>query len=142
MAGYMKKQNGHVYDGSHLAGEELANGVFVEIAADGVKKVTAAGDMQLRIVEKTTLWKKPALVLDVIAEGVKEVYLTENEWDVYDNMDYDTADYTVKTGKLVKMHRPLVGEQLIVSVEKDLFETLNEADIVTPAAGGTVAKKS
>lgn len=98
--------------------------------------------MKLRVVEKTTLWRLPALVLDVILEGNDEVYLTENEWDVWDNMDYNTAEYTVKAGKPVKMHRPLLGEQMIVTVAEGLYETLKVGDKVTPAATGTVAKAS
>lgn len=56
MAGYMKKLNGHVYDGANIAAEALENGVFTEITADGVKKITATKDTVLRVVEKTTLW--------------------------------------------------------------------------------------
>lgn len=62
MAGFMKKLQGHVYDGSHVAATKLANGVFVEITSTGVKALAAAGDMVLRIAEKTTLWQMPALV--------------------------------------------------------------------------------
>ena len=56
MAGYMRKLNGHVYDGANVAAEALENGVFAEITADGVKKVTAAKDTVLRVAEKTLLW--------------------------------------------------------------------------------------
>lgn len=67
MAGYMKKLNGHVYDGAHVAAVELANGVFAEInSANKVALASAAKDMELRIVEKTTLWGMSALILDVI----------------------------------------------------------------------------
>ena len=41
MAGYVTKLVGHVYDGANLSAEALINGVFAEITANGVKKVTA-----------------------------------------------------------------------------------------------------
>lgn len=67
MAGYMKKLNGHVYDGAHVAAVALTNGVFAEINAQNkVALASAAKDMKLRVVEKTTLWTKPAVILDVI----------------------------------------------------------------------------
>lgn len=141
MAGYMKKLNGHVYDGAHYAAEELANGVFAEIDAQNkVAKTTANKDMQLRVVEKTTLWTMPAVILDVVKEGTDEVYFVENEWEVYEDAgEYNTAEYTVKADHAVKMHRPLVGEQLIMTVDSVLYAALTEGAMVKPAAGGTVA---
>ncbi len=68
------------------------------------------------------------------------MFLVENEWDVRDNEDYDTAKYTCKVGDYVKMHRPLVGEQLIVTVDDTLYAAIAVGDTVKPAAGGTVAK--
>ena len=44
MAGYVTKLVGHVYDGANLSAEALINGVFAEITAAGVKKITAAKD--------------------------------------------------------------------------------------------------
>lgn len=61
MAGYVTKLMGHVYDGANLSGEKLTNGVFAEITADGVKKVTAAKDTLMRVEEKTELWGNPAV---------------------------------------------------------------------------------
>ena len=140
MAGYMTKLNGHVYDGAHVAAEKLQNGVFVEITADGVKKIAAAKDTKLRVQEKTTLWGMDALILDVVTCGADEIYFVENEWDINDNEDYDTAKYECNIGDFVKMHALLKGEQLIMTVAADLFGTLNEGDVVNPAANGTVAK--
>lgn len=31
MAGYMRRLNGHIYEGMYAAGETLANGVFAEL---------------------------------------------------------------------------------------------------------------
>lgn len=61
MAGYVTKLMGHVYHGENTSAEALTNGVFAEITADGVKKITAAKDTILRIEEKTELWGNPAL---------------------------------------------------------------------------------
>lgn len=141
MAGYMKKLNGHVYDGAHVAAVELTNGVFAEInTQDKVALTSAAKDMVLRVVEKTTLWTKPAVILDVVKEGSDEVYFVENEWEVYEDAgEYNTAEYSVKAGHAVKMHRPLVGEQLIMTVADTLYNTLSVGAKVKPAANGTIA---
>lgn len=142
MAGYVTKLVGHIYDGAHFAGEELENGMFVEIAEDGtVKKVTAAKDTILRVAPdgKEDLWGMNALRLDVVSVGDDEVYFLENEWDVNDAAQYDTAQYTVEAGNPVKMKRLLPGEQVIMSVAGTLFTTLEVNDAVQPTSGGTVA---
>lgn len=141
MAGYMRKLNGYVYDGAHVAGEALANGVFAEITANGVKKITSAGAMELRVQEKTTLWGMNALVLDVVDPGTDEIYFVENEWDINDNTDYNEAEYACKIGDYVKMHRPVINDQLVLTVADALYASLSEGDIVTPASGGSVAAK-
>lgn len=142
MAGYFRKLNGHVYNGEFEAGEKLENGVFVEIVSGVVKKTSGVKDTILRIADKTTLWGMDAIVLDVVSVGADEVFFTENEWDINDNEDYDTAKYSVKVGTLVKMRRPTVGEQVIMTVDGTLFGTLAVGDSVKPAADGTVAKAS
>lgn len=140
MAGYFKKLNGHVYDGSHLAGEALTNGNFVTITANGVKKTTAAKDPTFRVADKTTLWGNKAIVLDCIASGDDEVFMVENEFDHADICNYNDADFTVPVGAYVKMRRPVAGDQIIITVGDTLFAGLNVNDVVTPAADGTVAK--
>lgn len=142
MAGYFRKLNGHVYNGEFEAGEKLENGVFVEIVSGVVKKTSGVKDTILRIADKTTLWGMDAIVLDVVSVGADEVFFTENEWDINDNEDYDTAKYSVKVGTLVKMRRPTVGDQVIMTVDGTLFGTLAVGDSVKPAADGTVAKAS
>lgn len=141
MAGYFRKLNGHVYNGEFTAAEKLQNGVFVEITTDGVKKITGTKDTILRVADKTTLWGMDALVLDVVTTGNDEVFFVENEWDINDNEDYDTAKYECEVGAFVKMRRPTVGDQLIMTVENTLYSSLNTSDMVQPAANGTVAKK-
>ena len=139
MAGYMRKLQGHVYDGAHIAAEELTNGLFVEINAEGkVAKTAAAKDTVLRVAEQTELWGMPAIVADVVSVGADEVFFVENEWEIYRDKDYNTAEYAVPAGHYVKMHRPLPGEQLIFTVTEELYATLTEGKKIKPAADGTV----
>ena len=114
--------------------------MFVEITADGVKAIADAKDAKFRVQEKTSLWGMDALILDVVACGADEYYFVENEWDINDNEDYNTAKYECKVGAYVKMHAPLKGEQLIMTVSEDVFAAVAEGDMVVPAAGGAVAK--
>lgn len=140
MAGYMRKLNGHVYDGNYEAAEALPNGVFAELNAEfGVQHTSAAKDTKLRVIEKTALWGVSALVLTVVAIGEDEVFFVENEWDINDNAPYDKTKYMAQPGTLVRMHRPLVGEELIMTVADTLYDSLDVGDLVTPAANGTVA---
>jgi hypothetical protein len=107
-----------------------------------VKKITAAKDTLLRVEEKTELWGLPALRLNVTGVGNDEVYFVENEWEINDNAEWNEADYTLPTGKYVRMKRLVPGEQVIMSVDSTMFAALAVGDTVQPASGGTVAKKS
>lgn len=140
MAGYVTKLMGHVYDGANVSAEALTNGVFAEITNDGVKRTSAVKDTILRVEEKTELWGNPALRLNVISAGVNEVYFVENEWDVDENAEWNEADYTLPTGKYVRMKRLLPGEQVLMTVDSTLYGSLSEGDLVQPATDGTVAK--
>lgn len=144
MAGYMKKLNGYVYDGEHVANAAMANGIFVEIdgTTSKVKPIATAGDTEFRVDEKTTLWMKPAIVLNVIKEGDLEQYFLENEFDLKDVLNYDSADYQCKAGEYCRMHRPVINDQLIMTVDSTLYAALAVGDVVKPAVGGSVAKKS
>ena len=140
MAGYMTKLMGYVYDGAHIAAENLQNGVLAVIAADGVK-VATTGDAAFRVAPegKTTLWGMPALTLDV-TKACDELFLVENEWEINDNEEYDTSKYELKAGKLVRMHRLVAGDQFIMTVAEEVYNAANEGDAMAVAAGGTVAK--
>lgn len=145
MAGYMNRLNGHIYDFQHKSGVNgLANGMFVKIDTNGDVILTADDcDTKLKVVEKTTLWRKDALVLDVIAVGADEIFLVENEWEVYEDAgEYNTAEYTVDKGHYVRMHRPLIGERMIITVEHSLAETLAVGDTLKVTTAGLVAKAS
>lgn len=107
---------------------------------DGVKKVTAAKDTKLRVDEKTELWGQPAVVLNVTGVGSDDVYFVENEWEIDENAEWNEANYTLPTGKYVRMKRLLPGEQVIMTVDSTLYAALSVGDAVQPAAGGTIAK--
>ena len=140
MAGYFRRAEAWNYDGVNKAGEELSNGLFVEITANGVKKITAAGDAEFRVKEKTSLWGLPALVLVCVNAGTKEIYFTENETENYgDKGDFNDAEYVIAKDKYVKMRRPNINDELIMSVDDTLYASINEGDTVSPAAGGFVA---
>lgn len=144
MAGYMTKLVGSdgIYDGSYKAGEALTNGIFVNIAADGtVKKLVGAGSIEMRVREKTTLWGLPAVILDVVVEGDGTAYFVE-QVNPGVHEEFDDINNVIKIGEFVRMHKPLLGEQLIMSVTSEVLATLTEGDTAKPAAGGTIAKKS
>ena len=140
MAGYFQRHDGHVYEGAYKAGETLENGVFAEITANGVKKITAAGDAEFRIEEKTTLWGLPAVRLTCTGEGTKEHYFVENEIENYgDKGDFNDAEYSVPEGHYVKRRRANINDQLIMTVDATAYASLNVGDTVSPAAGGSIA---
>lgn len=141
MAGYFRRAEAWNYDGSNKAGETLANGVFVSITATGVKKLTAAGTTEFRVKEKTTLWGLPAVVLVCTKDGGEE-YLVENEFEDYGTGDINYAEHTVPAGHYVKMRRPNINDEIIVSVTSTVLATLAVDDTVTPASGGSIVKKS
>lgn len=141
MAGYFRRAEAWNYDGVNKAGEELANGLFVEItAANGVKKLTAAGDAEFRVKEKTSLWGLPAVVLVCTSVGTGEVYFTENEFENYgDKGDFNNAEYSVPVGHYVKMRRPNINDELVMSVDDSTYAAVSVGDTVSPAAGGSIA---
>lgn len=140
MAGYMKKLNGHVYEGSYKASVALENGMFAELNDGTVRKTSATKDTIMRVSAKTTLWGVNAVVLDVTSVGADEIFLVENEWDVAEGQDYNTATYACKVGDYVKMHRPTIGEQLILTVGSALYAGLAVGDSVKPTTDGTIVK--
>ena len=143
MAGYFRKLVGRVYDGSHVAAADLTNGTFVGLDTDGKVVALAAADNAtvLRCVEKTELWGLNALVLDVVDVGA-EAYMVENDFPVEENGEYDETVFTVKAGELVKMKRPLHGEQIVISVSNDIYSAANVNGLFTLAKGGTIVAKA
>lgn len=143
MAGYFRRAEAWNYDGANKAGETLPNGVFVSITNTGVKKLTSAGSAEFRVKEKTSLWGLPAVVLVCTDEGSGEHYFVENEFENYgDKGDFNEAEYTVPTGHYVKMRRPNLNDELVMSVDSTTYAALSVGDTAKPASGGGIAKKS
>lgn len=141
MAGYFRRAEAWNYDGANKAFEELTNGLFVYIdGANGVKKVASAGTARFRVKEKTTLYGLPAVVLVCTDAGTDEHYMVENEFEIYGEGDYDLSTYSIPAGHYVKMRRPNVNDELIVSVTSTVLATLNVGDTVKPTTGGTIVK--
>ena len=143
MAGFYRKSEAWNYEGAFKAGATLTNGLFVYIdGANGVKPIAEAGDAEFRVQEKTTLWGLPAVVLVCTDAGTKVHYVVENEFEDYGTGDINYAEYTVPAGHYVKMRRPNINDEIIVSVTSTVLGTLAVGDIVKPASGGSIAKKS
>ncbi len=143
MAGYFRRAEAWNYDGYNKAYEELPNGIFVYVdGSNGVKKLGSAGSAEFRVLEKTTLWGLPAVVMVCTDEGSNEHYFVENEFEDYGDKDFDQTTYTVPAGSYVKMRRPNINDELIMSVTSEVLATLAVGDTVKPASGGSIAKKA
>ena len=141
MAGYFRRAEAWNYDGSNKAYQELTNGLFVYIdGSNGVKPVASAGSARFRVLEKTTLWGLPAVVLVCTDPGSAEIYFTENEVEDYGDKDFDQTTYSIPAGHYVKMRRPNINDELIVSVTSEVLATLAVGDTVKPTTGGTIVK--
>lgn len=141
MAGYMTKVVGSdgIYDGSYKAGEALTNGIFVSVQTGKLKKLTAAGDIIMLVREKTTLWGKKAIVLDVQDQGAGTIYFVE-QVNPGVKEQYDDTNPVIALDEFVRAHIPLAGEQMIITVDDTLYAALSEGDLAKPASGGLVAK--
>lgn len=58
-----------------------------------------------------------------------------------ENPEWNEADYMLPAGKYVRMKRLLPGEQVIMTVDGELYSALAVGNIVQPVTGGTIAKK-
>lgn len=141
MAGYMTRLVGSdgIYEGDYKAYEALGNGIFVVLDGGVVKKLGAAGDIVMQVAAKEDLWGKKAVRLNVQDQGAGTIYFTENVFPG-DRDEFDDIDGTVKAGEFVRMHKPLTGEQLIVSVSDEVYAALTAGDLAKPASGGSIAK--
>lgn len=143
--GYFTRSVEHNYEGLFRAGEELYNGDFVSLQADTdgnlcFKKVASDNTMGLRLAAKTTRWRNPAIVVDVVHEGTLGTYMVENEWEVYTQYgDYDTSNYSVPAGHLVKAKMPLKSEQMIIAVDETAYASLDVGDSLKIVNGAIVA---
>lgn len=141
MAGYMRRLNGYVYDGSHVAAQNLTNGMFVMLNTDGkVVPLPAPGgnatyySVMMRVVEKTTLFGKPAVVCEVIMGEMGGLYFVENVFDNSADANYDESEYVIPAGAYVRMHQPVINDQLILTTNIEV----DVGDIVAPTTGGAI----
>ena len=141
MAGYMTRLVGSdgIYEGDYKAYEALTNGIFVFIDSGVVKKLTAAGDIVMQVAAKEDLWGKKAVRLNVQAQGAGTIYFVE-QVNPGERDEYNDIDNVIKVGEFVRMHIPLAGEQLIMSVGDDTYAALSVGDLAKPASGGSIAK--
>ena len=143
MAGYFRKAEEWNYEGAYKAGAALTNGLFVYIdGANGVKPIAEAGDSEFRVEEKTTLYGEPAVVLVCTKVGAKLHYITENEFEDYGDKDFDQTTYSIPAGHYVKMRRPNINDELVMSVTSEVLATLAVGDTVKPTTNGTIVKKT
>lgn len=136
MTGYQSRFASYNYEGRHVAGEELQNGLFVEVVDNKVKKVAAAPDLKFRVVEKEGPYGLKGLRLAVTDGGTKDVFFVENLPSGV--CEYNEADFVIKAGKEVRMKRLLVGEEILVTVEDAVFTAAAVGGAVTVAAGGKI----
>ena len=140
MAGYFRTGN-HIYNGRHLMGADIERGTFVTIDEDGLIQVADADEtLVMRVEEKTELWGREAVALEVVACGDNAVYLLANDSEIDNTCVFDERYYVVKKDTFGSIKRPLIGEELVITVESDLYNTLVEGDLVTVADNGTIAK--
>lgn len=141
MAGYMTRLVGSdgIYECDYPAYEALTNGIFVTVDSGKVKKLTAAGDVLMRVKAKETLWGKKAVRLDVLDQGAGNIYFVE-QVNPGTMPEFDDIDNVIKVDELVRMHAPLNGEQLIMSVADATYAALAAGDQAKPASGGSIAK--
>lgn len=139
MAGYFRKLDGHVYEGGYKAKEELPNGVFAHLEGTNGDEVALGGhSVKCDVVEKTSLWGLPAIVLRcTVADG--KIFFIENEFEDYgDKGDFNVAEYTVPVGHYVKMRCPAVNDEMIMTVPQEKWDSLAVGNAVVATANGYV----
>lgn len=130
MAGFVTKGN-HIYDGEHLAAVDLTNGTFVYIdSANKAAPLTQAVDMTVRVKELEGPFGMPGLRLTVVKQGVAEVFLVENVPATESTGVYDETTFGPKAGEYARIHRPLAGEELLVSVASNLLAGVVVGDVI------------
>lgn len=137
MAGFVTKGN-HIYDGEHLAAVNLTNGTFVYIdSANKAAPLTQAVDMTVRVKELEGPFGRPGLRLVVVKQGVNEVFLVENVLPTESVGVYDETTFGPLAGEYARLHRPLAGEEMLVSVAVSLAG-VSVGDVIIVGAANNV----
>lgn len=138
MAGYMTKLQGHVFEGRLVAAEELKSGDFVSINSDNkVEKIKSAPDIKFRVVEVEGPYGLAGLRMTVTDQGATEVFMVE-QVPPQEYGEYDETQHTVKSGEFVRMHRPLAGEELLLTAEETVVTAAAVGKAVTVGSGSTL----
>ena len=73
----------------------------------------------MMVVDKKVQWGGMYFIAaDVMKNGSSNVYFTEGEWTLDDSLLYDESAWVIKAGKYVKMHAPVINDQVFFSVDK------------------------
>lgn len=119
MAGYMTALQGYVYEGELVNGESqaIANGMLVapKMVSGELKMGLPAKDANTKLLckEVTTIYDgMPAYRFIVTALGNK-TYFVENGFEVNSDEVYDTTLYETASGKYLRAHPLLVGEEFV-----------------------------
>lgn len=129
MAGYVMKHVGHVYNGDSIAFQPMVNGDLVILDGDPLTAhASPGGDQEFRVVEKTTLWGMPAVILDVLTLGNTQVHFVENEWEVSPDAQWDEAMQIIPKGARLRVKRLLPGERIIMSIQEGMFNGVEVGD--------------
>ena len=109
---------------------------------DGVMVIDAAEGNELIGMAIVSVPAYPeATALQLVAERQEEHEMDETVKKLAETeARLNEANYTLPTGKYVRMKRLLPGEQVSMTVESTLYAALAVGDAVQPAAGGTIAK--
>jgi len=149
MTGFMSKVVGAdaIYEGGIKAHTDLENGMFVVV--DYANGVTAfipsemtAPTIMMTVVEKFKMWGMDALRLSVNANVSGGNYFVEKV-NPGTAPEYDDTDIITKAGEFARLHAPLIGEEMIITLDDgELYESLTVGTLVKPAPGenGTIQK--
>lgn len=143
MTGFMSKVVGAdaIYEGGIKAHADLQNGMFVVV--DYTNGVTAfipsemtSPTIAMTVAEKFEMWGKNAVRLSVNVNTSGGTYFVEKV-NPGTAPEYDDTDIVTKTGEFARIHAPLIGEEMIITIDDDtLYDSLTVGAIVKPAPGG------
>lgn len=119
MAGYMTKLQGYLYEGEYVNGENdgIENGTLVVIdnASGKMKLPSADTTSKFTCKEVTTIYGLPAYRF-IVEKLNANYYLVENGYEFNDAEEYDLTHYVTKSGKFLRAHPLVVGEEFVTNM--------------------------
>lgn len=122
MAGYMTALQGYVYEGelANGAASAVENGMLVALDKDAsnnpVFKLPAADtNTKLFCKEATTIYDGITAYRFVVKTLAKPYYFVENGFEDNNNLTFDSANFEIAPGKLLRAHPLLVGEEFVTT---------------------------